>query len=74
MEKIMYGHIVEIQLYNDLLQEMGIECVVQNEFEQAAHAGFGSGLPGNADLLVDEQDVERAQKIIEDFKASQEEK
>jgi hypothetical protein len=70
MEKIMYGHIVEIQMYSDLLQEMGIECVVQNEFEQAAHAGFGSGLPGSADLLVDEQDIEKAQKIIADFKAS----
>ena len=70
MKKLIYGHIVEIEMYKDLLEKSGIECFVKNEFEEASHAGFGSGLPGNADLFVDEQDLVSAEKIVKEYKES----
>ena len=70
MKKLVYGHIVEIEMYKDLLEKSGIECFVKNEFEQASHAGFGLGLPGNADLFVDEQDMSAAEKMIKEYKES----
>ncbi len=70
MKKLIYAHIVDIALYKDLLKEAGIESFVKNEFEEAAQAGFGSGLPGNADLFVDEEDFEKAEKLIEKYKTT----
>lgn len=71
MEKLVYGHVVEIEMYKDLLEKSGINCLVKNEFEEASHAGFGSGLPGNADLFVDEKDLLAAEKIVKEHKESE---
>ena len=70
MEKLVYGHLVEIEMYRDMLENEGITCMIKNEFEEASHAGFGSGLPGNVDLFVDEDEIEKASKIIEEYKAA----
>ncbi len=67
MEKLIYGHIVEIEMYKDMLNDAGIECFIKNEFEEAAQAGFGSGLPGNADLFVDGEDLKKAKSIIDSY-------
>ena len=50
---------------------MYVPCLIKNEFEEGLHAGFGSGLPGNVDLFVDEQDIEKAAGIIKSYKESQ---
>jgi len=71
MQRVFYGHIVEIEMYKDMLFNEGIECFIKNEFEEASHAGFGSGLPGNADLLVYEDDFAKAEALIKNFKASE---
>ncbi|SMO85794.1 Putative signal transducing protein [Saccharicrinis carchari] len=68
MKKLVYGHIVDIEIYKDLLFKAGVECLVKNEFEQASRAGFGAGLPGNADLYVDESDFEKAREIVNAYK------
>ncbi len=70
MKTLTYGHLVEIELYRELLEKSGIECYIENEFEQASHAGFGSGLPGNADLMVDDDDFKRAESILNNYKNS----
>jgi hypothetical protein len=64
MERLIYGHIVDIQMYKSILEKEGIKCFVKNEFEQAANAGFGAGLPGNADLFVDQADFKKAEDLI----------
>lgn len=68
MERVVYGHIVDIEIYKDLLKQSNIECLVKNEFENAMKAGFGSGIPGNAELFVEDADKEKAVNIIEEFK------
>jgi len=70
MKKLVYGHIVEIMMYKDLLEKGGVNCLIKNEFEESTLAGFGSGLPGNADLFVDEQDLITANKIMNEYKKS----
>ncbi|GAF04407.1 putative signal transducing protein [Saccharicrinis fermentans] len=72
MKRIIYGHRVDIEIYKALLEEADITCLVKNEFEEAASAGFGSGLPGNADLFVDESDFDKAETIINAYKESNE--
>ncbi len=70
MEKITYGHVIDIEIYKGLLLKAGIECLIKNEFEEAASAGFGSGLPGNAELFVAEADFAKAEEIINAYKES----
>ncbi|WP_071797455.1 putative signal transducing protein [Labilibacter marinus] len=71
MKRIIYGHLVEIEMYRDMLEKENITCMIKNEFEEASHAGFGSGLPGNVDLFVDEENIEKASFIINAHKESQ---
>ena len=68
MKKLIYGHRVDIEIYRSILEDAGVNCLVKNEFEEAAGAGFGSGLPGNADLYVDEGDFEKAEQVINAYK------
>lgn len=68
MEKLIYGHVVEIEMYRELLKKSGINSFVKNEFEEASLAGFGSGLPGNADLFVDEEGLLAAEIVVKEYK------
>lgn len=68
MLKIFYGHIVEVEMFKDMLLKEDIESFIKNEFEEASHAGFGSGLPGNADLYVHEDDYIKSENIINTYK------
>ncbi len=71
MKKVAYGHLVDIQIFKELLAKENIVSLVKNEYEEAASAGFGAGVPGNEDLFVEEKDYDKAVKIIEDYKKTQ---
>ena len=64
MVKVFYGHLVNVEMIKQLLLDNGIECMIKNEFEEGSHAGFGSGVPGSADLFVAEDDSSKAKSVI----------
>ena len=50
-----------------LLEEAGIEGIVQNEFQSGITAGFGGGTISTVRLKVHEDDLEKAKPVVEDF-------
>lgn len=67
MKKIFFGYLVDITLYQAILEEEGIESVIKDEYHDALSAGFGAGVLGMVDLYVLEDDSDRATLIIENF-------
>jgi hypothetical protein len=51
------------------LADNGIESMIKNDFESGVSAGFVAGAPNSVELYVMNKDLERAQAIIEQFKA-----
>jgi len=64
-EHIYTGSEVNIQYLQQLLHKAGIDTIVKNNFESGLRAGFGGGLPGQVQLLVEFSHLEEARKIVE---------
>lgn len=60
------GSEVNVQHLQNLLREEGIYAMVKNNFESGLRSGFGGGLPGQVQLLVEERDYKKARYIAED--------
>ena len=64
--RILSGSSVHLHRMADLLLENNIPSFIKDNVESARVAGFG--IPENSiDLYVNESDVVRAKKIIEEF-------
>jgi hypothetical protein len=61
------GSEVRVIMLKGLLQEIGVDVVVQNEFQSGITAGFGGGSISTVRLKVHEDDVEKAKPVVEDF-------
>ena len=66
-EQIYSGTEVRVILLKGLLQEAGIDSIVQNEYQSGITAGFGGGTPNTIRLKVHTNDVEKAKPIVQDF-------
>ncbi|MCL3779841.1 DUF2007 domain-containing protein [Prolixibacteraceae bacterium JC049] len=63
--QVFSGSVVEVELLKNQLEDIGIESMLKDEFQEGAHAGFGAGIPGVVDLYVFEKDVVQALAFIE---------
>jgi hypothetical protein len=63
-ENVYTGSEVNIQYLQEILHKAGIESIVKNNFESGLRAGFGGGLPGQVQLLVEKSHFSEAQKIV----------
>ncbi|MCW5520720.1 DUF2007 domain-containing protein [Aureitalea sp. L0-47] len=61
------GSEVRVIMLKGLLEEIGIEGIVQNEFQSGITAGFGGGTISTVKLKVHEDDLEKAKPVVEDF-------
>ena len=66
-EQIYSGTEVRVILLKGLLQEAGIDSIVQNEYQSGITAGFGGGTPNTVRLKVHNNDVEKAKPVVQDF-------
>ncbi|MDR6300389.1 putative signal transducing protein [Mesonia maritima] len=64
-ETVYTGSEVNIQYLQSILKKASIHSIVKNNFESGLRAGFGGGLPGQVQLLVERSHLEEAQKIVE---------
>ena len=64
-ETVYTGSEVNIQYLQSILNKAGIHSIVKNNFESGLRAGFGGGLPGQVQLLVEKSHFSEAQKIAE---------
>ena len=66
-EQIYSGTEVRVILLKGLLQEAGIDSIVQNEYQSGITAGFGGGTPNTVRLKVHNNDVKKAKPVVQDF-------
>lgn len=66
-KKIFTGDSLKTTLLVSKLHEIGIEAVVKDEAESARLAGFASSMLGQVDVYVNNDEVERATKIVKGF-------
>lgn len=66
--EVYAASLIEIEKIQAYLEENGISSSIRDEFSEGLHAGFPNGIPNQVSLYVMDNDVERANKIIEDFK------
>ncbi|MGA9237980.1 DUF2007 domain-containing protein [Robiginitalea sp.] len=61
------GSEVRVILLKGLLEDKGIQTMVQNEFQSGVFAGFPGGTGTTIRLKIHPSDLENAQSILEDF-------
>ncbi|WP_435577930.1 DUF2007 domain-containing protein [Gilvibacter sp.] len=66
-ETIYSGTEVRVILLKGLLEQAGIDAMVQNDYQAGITAGFGGGTPNTVRLKVHQDDLDKAKAIVEDF-------
>lgn len=61
------GSEVRVILLKGLLEDKGIQTLVQNDYQSGISAGFAGGSVNTIRLKVHPSDLEKAQGILEDF-------
>jgi hypothetical protein len=64
---IYSGSEVRVIMLKGLLEEKGIDSVVQNEYLSGITSGMGGGAVNTVKLKVHEDDSENAKSVVEDF-------
>lgn len=67
------GGEVEVLLLKEELALEGIATMTRNDFQMGVKAGFYGGTPSALDLFIYEEDLERAQQVLQDFLNAREE-
>lgn len=68
--QVYSGSEIEVVLLKEELEKAGISSMVKNDFNTGITAGFYGGAPDVADLYILATDLEKAQPIVDGFKAS----
>jgi len=66
--RVYSGTELIVNLLKDELEKSGIPAMIQNDFNSGVSAGFSGGNPSSVDLFIQEFDVEKAVRIISEFR------
>jgi hypothetical protein len=65
--RIFTGSEVSVILLKGELEQIGVESMMQNDFDAGLSAGFVSGVPSAVDLYIQKSDMDTAKPIIDEF-------
>jgi hypothetical protein len=65
--KVFTGTGVVVSLLKGRLEEIGVGCLVRNDFEAGIHSGFSAGTTSSVYLFIQENDLPNAREIINEF-------
>jgi hypothetical protein len=65
---VFSGTEMAVNLLKEELEENEIAAMIQNDFQSGLSAGFFGGGPSAIDLFIQEEDLEKAEPIINAFK------
>ena len=65
--RIFTGSEVSVILLKGELEQIGIQAMMQNDFDAGLSAGFVGGAPSAVDLYIQESDFSKAEPIINEF-------
>ena len=66
--RLFTGSLIEIQRLQLDLDDHEIPSMVRNNFQSGLRAGFYGGSPSQVELFIYEEDLERAEGILEAFR------
>jgi hypothetical protein len=67
MIRVFAGSEITVNLLKYELEQEGIETTVQNEYELSTSQGFSTGTPYSVDLYITDDDLAKAEPIVEEF-------
>lgn len=67
--KIFSGSLVAVQHIKQSLQDGGIEPILKDTANAALTSGFGAVLPDFQELFVHQDEVEKANQIVQEIKS-----
>ncbi len=65
---VYVGSILETNVITEILKDNNIPVLSTERFQEGLHAGFIDGVPGDVELMVGEENEERAKSLIQEFK------
>lgn len=65
--KVFTGTGIVVSLLKRQLEEIGVGCLVRNDFQAGIHSGFSAGTSSTVYLFIQESDLPKAQEIINEF-------
>ena len=68
--RVFTGTEVSVILLKGKLEEIGISAIIQNDYQSGNTAGFLGGIPSAIDLYIQEGDYDKAESVINDYKAA----
>ncbi len=66
--RLFTGSLIEIQRLQLDLDDHEIPSMVKNNFQSGLRAGFYGGSPSQVELFIYEEDMEKAEGILEAFR------
>ena len=66
--RLFTGSLIEIQRLQLDLDDQQIPSMVKNNFQSGLRAGFYGGSPSQVELFIYEEDMEKAEGILEAFR------
>ncbi len=70
--KIFTGSFIIVQLITSKLEAVGISPVIKDETESGRLAGFGPPIPGQQEMFVHENEIDKAAPIVQSTLAEME--
>ncbi len=70
LTSVFTGSRMETNVIIEILKDNDIPVVAHNQFQEGLHAGFIDGLPGDVKLMIEKEDVEKAQMLIQEYEKS----
>lgn len=65
--RVYSGSEVRVILLKGLLEDIGVDSIVQNEYQSGISAGFAGGTVNTIRLKVHASDMEKAKPVVDDF-------
>lgn len=65
--KVFTGTDVVVHMLKGQLEEIGIGCLIRNDFASGTQSGFFGGTTSSVYLFIQESDLPKAQDIIDEF-------
>lgn len=65
--RIFAGTEVVVYMLKGQLEEIGVYCLIRNDFQAGNLTGFSGGTTSSIYLYIQESDLPKAQEVIDEF-------
>ncbi len=70
LTSVFTGYQMKANFIMEILKDNNIPVVVHDRFNAGLQAGYVDGVAGDVELLIEEEDVEKAKALIKEYENS----